>query len=331
MFKRLIIYFYRYKNGGKQENCGYGKLNINEGDCRIEINIKDTKDLNGYQNIYLYTMRDDIPVGTKISEVKCDNGKIQFKYQCRCNEMVEDVSFENFKGILIFDGKNLSTAIAGDMRENEVNILKFVEKKDRRVEEIRINEVLSTEKETIPQLNVENSENLENSVYEYDEECLRRKAESQKETEEIGDNSHTESQEVDQLCSYGISMDRTWQEKIFNSFPKVILRINGEQTVGVKLRPHDVTWFPGTYWRMATNKFLLNGYYNYRYILFFRGTGDNSGKFYIGTPGCFGVSDAIVAKKYGFTDFFSANGCNRGECSYIGKTKRNFGFWCCKT
>ena len=118
---------------------------------------------------------------------------------------------------------------------------------------------------------------------------------------------------------------------MFHVFPKAILNINGERTTGIKLKPHDIVWFPGSYWRLASNKFLLNGYYNYRYILFFKGKGEYEGKYFLGTPGYFGVNDALTAKKFGFTDFFMADNYKENEKAFTGNEGRKFGFWCRET
>ncbi len=116
----------------------------------------------------------------------------------------------------------------------------------------------------------------------------------------------------------------SWQEQIFHMFPKVELNLEGETTVGIKIRPQDMIFFPGEYWRIATNKFVLNTYYSYRYLLFFRGMGERKGKYFLGLPGEDVEQRARIATQFGFPDFLAIG---NGHDNNLPKK----GLWCRET
>ena len=113
-----------------------------------------------------------------------------------------------------------------------------------------------------------------------------------------------------------VIMEDKWQELLFSKFPKVRISFGGEESEAIKMRPHDLVWFPRKYWRFSNNRCLLNGYYNYRYIMLVKGIGDREGNYYLAVPGKNMVNEAISARKQGFSEFV--------------RSKGDLGFWCCK-
>lgn len=305
MYKRLVVYLYSYRELEKKESCGYVKMNIHDGECKMEIHIKNTIGIKGSMDIYLLKKEDGKLIGKKIMDGEETKGNMDVRYTCKCSDMGGNLSIDEVLGILIYNGKNIQKCICGAMKSEEINIADYDCPDAMSV--LQTEEIREVEDE--------------NSVYEYDEECLKQKEQKKGSHENMnGCGKYMQKQEVKNM--------EDWQEKIFHVFPKVVINVNGEETSGIKLKPHDIVWFPGKYWRLASNKFLLNGYYNYRYILFFKGTGENKGRYYLGTPGNFGVNSAITARQFGFTDFFPADDCNENENTFLEKNTRNFGFWC---
>jgi hypothetical protein len=317
MFRRLVVYFYEYIQGEKKDSCGYAKLNIHDGECRGEIKLNHAPWLDKEVNISFYHEENENYVLWEAAAGKMEMGRLNLKFVCAAENAAE-----NLKGILVYDGSDMMKIICGTPDGEEENFEKFrnvdkiaenSENKEENVEKIKKTEKLSTQNLTFPQKNVKNSEDSDNSVYEYDEECLKQK-------EQAGKDVNQEKKPTS--C---------WQEKLFRLFPKIMICIDGEQTSGIRLRPHDMIWFPKSYWRMASNNFLLNGYYQYRYLLFFQGGKEEEKSYYLGVPGGFSVSEAVTAKQYGFTDFFRASGCTPEKAVFGTKSDRNFGFWCLKT
>ena len=42
-YQRFVTYMFRYKDEKKQENCGFAKIEIRQGYCRVQIQITGMK------------------------------------------------------------------------------------------------------------------------------------------------------------------------------------------------------------------------------------------------------------------------------------------------
>lgn len=303
MYKRLVVYLYYYKDREKKENCGYMKIHSNNGMCRMDAKISNVPELNGELGFYLLTETEGQLEGHKVMSGDMKNGSMELRYECKCSNVVDTYSIDEILGVLFYDGESMQHAICGTTRTEDVNLYEFKNKKEIQTEEIR-----TLEDET--------------TVYEYDEDCLKRKEQGEKECGETPEIAECSMNLEDEVNCHPRTIG-VWQEKLFCAFPKVKICIHGIPTVGIKLKPYDIVWFPGRYWRLSSNQFLLNGYDRYRHLMFFKGVGEQEGKYYLGIPGMFGIQTAMTAKTYGFTDFFSVEEESKGN--------EKFGFWCQET
>ena len=82
----------------------------------------------------------------------------------------------------------------------------------------------------------------------------------------------------------------------------------GDGRVYVKLEPKDFVIMQGKYQHLVNNRFLLHGFYNYRYLIL----GKEQGKeYYLGVPGVFYEREKMVALMFGFEAF----DCEGGNAS----------------
>jgi hypothetical protein len=81
------------------------------------------------------------------------------------------------------------------------------------------------------------------------------------------------------------------------------------------IKPEDFSEFPMEFWHYGKNSFLLNGFYNYRHLLY----AHKDGKDFIGVPGQFHRREQYLAGRFGFSRF---KGIKRKRLS-IG----DFGYW----
>ena len=65
------------------------------------------------------------------------------------------------------------------------------------------------------------------------------------------------------------------------------------------MEPKDFSYFPMEYWHYSKNTFLLQGFYNYRHLLY----AHKEGKNYLGVPGQFHRREQFLASKFGFSFF----------------------------
>ncbi len=67
----------------------------------------------------------------------------------------------------------------------------------------------------------------------------------------------------------------------------------------LQMRPEDFNQFPMEYWHYAKNSFLLQGFYNYRHLVY----AHTKGKNYVGVPGQYIRKEQYLAARFGFTLF----------------------------
>lgn len=83
----------------------------------------------------------------------------------------------------------------------------------------------------------------------------------------------------------------------------------------LQMEPTDFTSFPMEFWHYARNSFLLQGFYNYRHLLYVHGKDKN----YIGVPGQFHRREQYLANRFGFPRF---KGTQKKRV-----TVGDFGYW----
>jgi len=82
-----------------------------------------------------------------------------------------------------------------------------------------------------------------------------------------------------------------------------------------QIQPSDFSSFPMEYWHYASNSFLLQGFYNYRHLLYAHSNGKN----YVGVPGQLHRREQYLAQKFDFPRF---KGTQKKK-----KTAGDFGYW----
>lgn len=82
-----------------------------------------------------------------------------------------------------------------------------------------------------------------------------------------------------------------------------------------QIEPSDFSSFPMEFWHYSRNSFLLQGFYNYRHLLYAHGKEKN----YIGVPGQFHRREQYLANRFGFPRF---KGTKKKRV-----TVGDFGYW----
>lgn len=82
-----------------------------------------------------------------------------------------------------------------------------------------------------------------------------------------------------------------------------------------EMEPRDFGGFQADLWHLASNSFLLQGYYNYRHLMY----AHRKGKNYIGVPGQFHRREQYLASRFGFPQF---KGTQKKRV-----TMGDFGYW----
>ena len=307
MYRRITSYIYSYDNKQRQANCGYFRFDITENQCKLSINVKvPDKYTMGVAQIYLLKQENGRLKGVLIGKTCGLNGNICYKHLCTEDDIVDNIGIDAAKGIMIYNGESMERTFAGGMNDESIDLSLF----DREQEE-------------------------ENTVYKIDEKCQEKWCEELEDevSEEVMEANimkmadKIESDEMEAIeggieemegnvTSMELKEENPWQEMLFSKFPKVRVNFGGENCEAIKMRPHDLVWFPRKYWRLSNNRCLLDGYYNYRYIMLVRGNGSREGNYYLAVPGKNIISETIAARNQGFAEFVTNSG--------------DFGYWCCK-
>ena len=125
--------------------------------------------------------------------------------------------------------------------------------------------------------------------------------EAQEECEEEMPEKQEEIKPVEKMPQKHVVIGSKW-EHICSIYPRKEPFGDGKQFVRVGLE--DFVILSESCYKLAQNSFLLHGYYNYGYLVLYRGM---DGNYYIGTPGVFYEKEKEVAILYDFTHFECKN------------------------
>lgn len=285
MNRRITSYIYNYNKNEKQANCGYFRFDITEAGCKLSVKVKVPEEYNAKSaGVYLIKAENERLKGVLIGKSCSSDGNICYRHLCTENDIAQGIGISEVKGVLIYDDNIPEMLLSGGLYNEKIDI---------------------------SIMDIDNQE--ENTVYTIDVNCHEKLCNEITDGEEI-----EEVQEQEGVVSTMEIREENlrWQEVLFAKFPKVRVDFGGDDSEAIKMRPHDLVWFPRRYWRMSNNSYLLSGYNSYQYIMLVRGSGNRKGSYYLAIPGKNAINEALQAKRQGFGEFVTNSG--------------DFGFWCCK-
>lgn len=118
---------------------------------------------------------------------------------------------------------------------------------------------------------------------------------------EAGKEEEEEEEEIIQVEIEEAHDEEYEYRKIFKNCPNMYPFEDDEMEESVQISPGDLSDFPKRFWHLASNSFLLEGYYKYRHLVFVRA----NGKLYLGIPGQYHRRDKFLADMFGFKSFKS--------------------------
>ena len=71
-YQRFVTYMFRYKDEKKQENCGFAKIEIRQGHCRVQIQITGMK--GSEAEVYFLSKDAYVPVGIYLGKLRIQEG-----------------------------------------------------------------------------------------------------------------------------------------------------------------------------------------------------------------------------------------------------------------
>ncbi len=79
-YKRFVSYIYAYDGGVKSKNVGFAKMEVRNGECRININIKGVFAASGKElEVYFFHREQEMLLGTGMGSFSVKNGTGEFR------------------------------------------------------------------------------------------------------------------------------------------------------------------------------------------------------------------------------------------------------------
>ena len=341
-YNRIVSYLYQYTNGIKGQNIGYARIEQKGQDCRITVQMRVVA-VESMPEVYLYRQGKEGIEYISIGKMEVQSGNIVFKINtqsenvCGSGEKIYDmegivlyISENRYFGtswindeIFIGRMKNLGGKVEGIEHQAEKNMAaEKTELKEKAVKEVQLtkdtgdNAGPATEPMAETQVTrVEMEENTAEPMGEQEtavsQEMLNK--ENTGCSEEASDIMATST--ACGSCPFK-NQNMNFGEKMMSVFPEMYPFKSGLIHRSVKIEPKDIGCLPINMWSLSNNKFLLQGYYCYRHLIFVEMSGGN---YAIGVPGIYSDTEYRKAKQFGFGSFQSL-----GE-----ETNRQgaFGYW----
>ncbi|MCM1246001.1 MAG: DUF6128 domain-containing protein [Roseburia sp.] len=285
---RKIIYLNEYDRGSCGVSAGFAKISKKKTRLKIEINFS----LEGTfreEKIYLLDRDDHTVNKVFFGTIPSDDKKISIS---REGDETADIKGEVI-GIMIGGEHHILCAGTTDA---DVDVTDFIRQ-----------ETVAEEPETEETTGVEATKTTPTEKEETEIKAAEDASTEREETEEEPEVKAVETapdDEEEEIIQVEIEEehDEAYEyRKIFRTHPNMYPFEDDEIEESVQISPADLSDFPQRFWHLASNSFLLEGYYKYRHLIFVRA----DGKLYLGIPGQYHRRDKFLADMFGFTKFKS--------------------------
>ena len=340
-YKRLVSYIYAYNKGQKDKNVGFAKVEIRNGQCKINISLKgvytDTPENYG---VYFVVRKDGDIVGVKLGNITVKNGLGEYgEITYPGNISNSGYSFSDIGGIFIGNKNNRHNVLASQWDDEEINTSKIVfpeeitTKNDKIIESAKKLELekfetqKEAEKQSIHELQIEDEKQavyeaqMEHKIQHVNESILEVEAETQaaelKDSDQFIDPMiYSEEKE---LVANNSAAQSDWTT-VFSNKNIIDAFSDDDYYDCVEVTPEDIQKLPLSDANMHNNSFLMHGYYGYKHILL--GKVQRNGEknlYFIGIPGVYSNREKFMSSMFGFNNFKKSH---RSDC-------RNpyFGYW----
>lgn len=317
-YLRKIIYLNEYNGGEYGSSIGFVKLSKKQTRLRIEIQLTGKISLHR-QKIYLL-IKDQNVVNKMFADTVAEEGT---RIDISLEQPAETAQKGDIVGIIIGTENEI---ICGGTQDHSINLHDYVHPEKVRAAAETPEDMPEEGPDKIPELSEQKTEKAEmiseETVSEepVSEEAVPEEQKIQKTSEvqpeaikETGQENQQEvrpevqskddePEEEEEIVQIEVEADHDAAyefRKIFSSHPGMYPFDDDEMEVCVQISPVDFSDFPKAFWRMGSNSFLLQGYYNYRHLLL----SHTKEKIYIGIPGQYHRRDKYLADMFGFGRF----------------------------
>lgn len=323
LYDRKIKYLDYYERGERVKGCGFAKLEIREGELKLEINVRGLHPTDSFS-------RDVVLKGAEteavLGQITLQNGSGSFSYTCRLEDGIGSL------GIPYGELREVRISVGGSRElccSWEKTPERTVEKNPLPVPEPAEENADTENQEELPaEQAVQELESSQPPKYVLEEDMPQEVSEQQEvsELQQVsGQQDVSELQAVSEQPQPDENrsnrkptvklMENKWQQ-LCAIYPHI--RPFGDNRDYLSLSPSDFVLFPTKYYKAANNSFLLHGYYNYKHLILTRVEYRNEVIYYLGVPGNYYDREKQVAIMFGFESF---------ECAKEPAKTGDFGYY----
>lgn len=342
-YQRMICYLYEYNKGQKGGNVGYVRLEQRGERCRVQIQMRG-RNLEKPPVAAFFKQENTGINLLQIGDMQTGKGEMYCRVESNSNNLLgTDHTLEEMDGIFLYVSDALYFASSWKLQDIFLGSLTWWGQKPEREkgsEEIAENKaeaaVVQVENEWHKQTE---SDAVEKSVEEWErteedapeevaatseeitqkEEVAATMQDTEREAPLSGERSMSaeelEAQTLCECCPFK-RKELDFGKRMLLTFP--VMKPFGGQFVGecVRIEPQDLGCLPMRLWPLSGNAFLMQGYYNYRHLIFME---RSKGQYAIGVPGIYSDTMQEQGKAAGFTEFLAI--CGQRNC------RGAFGYW----
>lgn len=298
-YKRFFSYVYAYENSTKTTNSGFAKIETRGEKTDIELHMQRLNIGQGTASLYLFVCRGEKIRGIFICDIPFQNHTINWHVSLQTNHIGEtDHTLSDISGIVIKIGERIAYISQWD--ETAVDWDSFY------VNESEMDEP-------------SNSTTVEDDSLKSEE--LSEQSDSVLSITNIATPAMNPTIMINPIPVCEADEDDVLQ-KLWENFKSRYLQVHPFEDQGItalKIELKELKEFPQSNWHLISNRFLLRGFFTYRYLLFWQTQENGRKKWLIGVPGIFRREEHVLANIFGFHDFISDT---------KRQTKENpFGYW----
>lgn len=330
-YRRWVSYIYNYDRGIKTTSTGYVRMESRNGKCRITLNIKGGIAMGENLRMFLfYRDRADL-ILINIGEGHFYNGICEFS----AHTQVEDIfgsgmNIESMSGVIAYSTMDRFYGTEWDDKPIVLRRLITHEQFNVNKKKLSVVEIDSIEqgeieekssKETIIKEELEEaakeaiSDEVVTAKAKEELEELVKEAKVDEESSPIEEEKSTDKKleeiEIEEIMPEEMQKEQPMSNmlmRIFTNMPGMYPFEDDDIMECVKFEPQDIGIFPMDKWQLASNSFLLHGYYTYRHLIFARRRTVEGAKCMLGVPGMFRDREKFMAKMFGFGNFKGVRG-----------------------
>ncbi|MGN1377000.1 MAG: DUF6128 domain-containing protein [Dorea sp.] len=322
--QRFIRYLYEYEQARRLRNVGFVKVEQEDEVCTVHIHGKGFR-MNGEQRleVSLFYLDGEECVGIWQGTVENMNPAINYQLRYTREDTGVPENFERIDGILLEDADGRRYAAVWDDRPVNPGRMRFFKP------------VLPQPEEPVPLL----PENMPEEITDLDdtENVEPEEITDLDDIENVEPEEITDLDDIERVTSEELTRpeEEVWPEEKAGPSQQPLSDAVSEDTDlrgtdcpyrCTKMQRQDLAKLPRCEWKLANNRFLLHGYYNYHHVVLI----DDGNELRLGVPGIYHPQEARAAEAFGFPEFIEAENIEIDRGKEEEHADERFGYWCRK-